>query len=137
MYLLGRILGWLIVSAYLLTLFNYPVKLINRKYIIQLARESRIRRAYTRFMQFIVSGHRYFAILATLLLFAHFIIQYSQYGIRPTGVIAGALMLTQATLGAYGMYIRKRQKTAWFYVHRTVAATLFAAILVHVLKLWR
>ncbi len=137
MEILGRILGWLIISFLILTLFNYPVKLLNRKWIARMPRESKFRQAYQTFMRFIVRGHRYFAILTISMLLVHFYVQYTQYGLRKTGAAAGLLLALQGSLGAYGTYIRKKKLTAWFYLHRTGAVLLIIGIIIHVLKLWR
>jgi hypothetical protein len=135
MYLLGRILGWLIVSGFLLAVLNYPVKLIYRKRVAALPRESATKRRYQIFMRFITSAHRYFAAIASAALIAHFIIQYTNYGrLRISGVIAAVLLIIQGSLGAYGTYIKKRKPAGWLKVHRINAALLIAAITAHVLK---
>jgi hypothetical protein len=134
MVLLGRLLGWLIVASFFLTVLNYPVKWVFRRYLAKLPRESAVKRRYQVFLRIISGKHRYFAIVASVSLLAHFFIQFSLYGLRLTGIIAGLLLLLQATLGAYGTYIRKRKPTAWFYAHRTVAVLLIVAMVVHILK---
>jgi heme A synthase len=97
-------------------------------------RESAARKRFQVFLRLITSGHRYFAIMAVVILIVHFIVQYQTYGIRISGVIAGTLLILQGLLGAYGQYIRKRKQTAWFYAHRTVAVLLVAAMIIHILK---
>ncbi len=136
MILLGKILGWLIISAFALALLNYPVKLVNRKLVSRLQPQSRGRLAYQAFMKAVVRWHRYFALLAVVLLLAHFLVQFSQYGIRPSGVVAGALLLIQVALGAFGTYIRKKKHTAWFYFHRATAVLMLAAFAVHIFRIW-
>jgi heme A synthase len=135
MYLLGRILGWLIVSSFFLTILNYPVKLVYRKRFAALPRESAARRGYQAFMRVITGGHRYFALLASTALIAHFIIQYANYGLlKISGVVAAILLILQGSLGAYGMYLKKRKPTFWLTAHRIIAILLIAAITVHALK---
>ena len=133
MYLLGRILGWLIVTGYTLTILNYFVKLVNRKVIMGMPKDSPGRARYTAFMRFIVKYHRCFAITTALALITHLVIQYLDWGLYLTGVIAGGLLILQVSLGAFGTYVKKKRNGPWLYVHRTVAVLLFLAIVFHVI----
>ena len=133
MYLYGRILGWLIVTGYTLTMLNYAVKLFNRKVMTKLPKDAPVRKHYNAFMRFIIQYHRYFAMFTTFALIAHFIIQYQSWGFFVTGILAGVLLIMQGFLGGYGMYVKKRKSGPWLYVHRTIAVLLLAAILLHVL----
>lgn len=130
---LGRFLGWLIVTGYLLTVFNYFVKLINRKVISKKPADSPVRKNYTVFMRIIVKYHRYIALGTTIILLVHFIIQYLVWGFYITGLIAAALLILQGFIGAYGTYVRKRKSGPWLYAHRTMAILLPVAILIHIL----
>jgi hypothetical protein len=132
MYLLGRILGWLIVTGYTLTVFNYFIKLINRKWILNLPKESPTRIRYTKLMRIIVKYHRYFAIFTSIVLISHFVVQYLNWGLYVTGLIAGSLLIIQGSLGAFGTYIKKKKSGPWLYAHRTVAVLLFVAMVSHV-----
>lgn len=133
MYLFGRILGWLIVTGYTLTMMNYVVKFFNRKVMAKLPKDAPARKRYNVFMRFIIQYHRYFAIFTTMALITHFIIQYLSWGFFTTGVLAGVLLMLQGFLGAYGMYVKNRKSGPWLYAHRTIAVLLLAAILLHVL----
>lgn len=135
MYLLGRILGWLIVSGFILSILNYPVKWVYRRRFAKMPRESAARRGYQTFMRIITGGHRYFAALASTALIAHFLIQYTNYGrLNISGVIAAVLLIIQGSLGAYGTYIKKKKPAFWLMAHRVNAILLITAIAVHVLK---
>lgn len=135
MYLLGRVLGWLIVSGFIMAILNYPVKWVYRKRFSALPRESAARRRYQVFMRLIISGHRYFALVASSALIAHFVIQFTNYGrLRISGVIAGILLIILGLLGAHGTYIKKRKPGGWLKVHRIIAVLLIAAITLHILK---
>ena len=70
----GSLFGWLITAGFLLTLLNYPVKLVYRKFVASRPRESKFRRIYVKFQRFIVSSHRFFAFFTVLLLLTHVII---------------------------------------------------------------
>lgn len=132
MYLLGRILGWLIVTGYTLTILNYFVKLVNRKVIMGMPKDSLGRARYMSFMRVIVKYHRYFAITTALALITHLVVQYLDWGLYLTGVVAGGLLILQVSLGAFGTYIKKKKSGPWLYVHRTVAVLLLLAIVFHV-----
>ncbi len=129
----GRLLGWLVLTGYALTVLNYFVKLINRKIISKKPADSTMRKRYTTFMRVIVKYHRYFALATTLLLIAHFIVQYLVWGFYITGLIAAGLLILLGFLGAYGTFVRQKKSGPWLYAHRTIAALLPFAVLVHIL----
>lgn len=130
---IGRIFGWMIVTGYLLTVLNYVVKFVNRKWIMSMPKEAKGRIRYQAFMRFIVKNHRYFAIFTTLALITHFIIQYLSWGFYTSGLIAGGLMIIQGSLGGYGTYVKHKKSGPWLVVHRTIAVLLMLGILTHVL----
>ena len=132
MYLSGKILGWLIVTGYTLSILDYFVKLFSRRVIMKLPKDSPVRGKYMGFMRIIVKNHRYFALLATAALAAHLVVQYLAWGLYLTGVIAGSLLILQASLGAYGTYVKKKKSGPWLYAHRAVAVLLFLAVMFHV-----
>ncbi|MDD2458262.1 MAG: hypothetical protein PHQ83_07140 [Eubacteriales bacterium] len=133
MYMLGRFLGYVIALGYLLTILNYFVKWLNRSVMSKRPKEDTMRKVFTRFMRFIVSNHRLFAILTTVALFAHFLIQFQVWGLYPSGALAGSLLLVQGSLGGFGTYIKKKKPGIWLTVHRTLAILLGLAIVLHVL----
>ena len=132
MFTWGKLLGWVIVSGYLLTAANYFVKLINRKVISGLPKNSALRHRYQAFLRLVIKTHPYLGLLTAAALVTHFIIQYLTWGFFVTGLIAGSLMLIQAGLGSYGRFIRKRKPGLWLKAHRTVAVLLLLAIAFHV-----
>lgn len=133
MNILGRLLGYLVATGYLLSILNFVVKRLNRSVISKRPKDDRLRLLFTPVMHFIVQNHRTFAIVTTVALASHFIIQFQSWGLFPTGVIAGSLLIVQASLGAYGTYIKKKKPGTWLTIHRTVAILLGLAILLHVL----
>ncbi|NCA97975.1 MAG: hypothetical protein EOM08_01095, partial [Clostridia bacterium] len=133
MYTLGRFLGYVITFGYLLTILNYFVKWLNRTVMAKRPKDDSARMAYTRFMRFIVSNHRVFAIITSTALIAHFLIQSQSWGLYPTGIIAGSLLLVQGSLGGFGTYVKKKKPGVWLMVHRVVAILLGLAIVLHVL----
>ncbi|MDD4323763.1 MAG: hypothetical protein PHR78_01010 [Eubacteriales bacterium] len=128
----GNLFGWLIVTGLVLTLLNYPVKAIYRKWVAELDNESSFKRGYLKFQQFIVKYHRFFGLFTTMMLLTHLIIQISYRWVSRTGIIAASLLVLNVILGAYGHYIRKKKRSAWFYVHRTIAVLTTIAIVLHI-----
>ncbi|HBP38313.1 MAG TPA: hypothetical protein DD640_06155 [Clostridiales bacterium] len=127
----GSLFGWLIAIGLFLTLLNYPVKVIYRTKIAPLPRESKMKTAYGHIQRFIVTYHRFFALFTTLMLTAHIIIQLVYRWLSWTGLAAAILMVVNGFLGGYGHFIKKKKRSAWFYIHRTVASLLIIAIVVH------
>ena len=129
----GRILGWLIVTGYLMTVLNYVVKFVNRKWIMAMPKNAPGRIRYQSFMRFIVKNHRYFAMFTTAALLTHFVIQYLSWGFYTSGLVAGGLMVLQGALGGYGTYVKNKKIGPWLYAHRTVAVLLLVGMVIHVL----
>ncbi|HPX92959.1 MAG TPA: hypothetical protein PK646_01595 [Bacillota bacterium] len=127
----GSLFGWLVTAGLVLTVLNYPVKLLYRKAVAGLPRESKLRQAYIRVQRFVVGNHRFFALFTALVLLAHVIVQLLYRWLSWTGLAAAALMVANLLVGAYGYYIKKRKKSAWLVIHVTVALLLIAAILGH------
>jgi hypothetical protein len=128
----GPVLGWVILSGYLLSVSNYLIKWINRKYITKLPRDSRTRKRYQSFVRLVIQSHPYLGALTSTAMLAHLIIQYLNWGFFPSGIVAGSLLLVQGALGGYGKAVRKRKPGLWLKAHRTVAILLFLAIAFHV-----
>ena len=131
MNLTGSILGWLIIVSLILTLMNYPIKKINRA-ASRLPQTDTRRQLAARLTRFLSGNHRYLALLTLLLLIAHLIIQSIYRWVSLSGLIAAALLLVTGLFGGLGHFVRKKKRGAWFYIHRTLAALLVIAIIVHV-----
>jgi hypothetical protein len=127
---IGHLFGALIILLYALTMLNYVVKWINKRYGSTMRTHEKGYAAYKKFMQFIIRNHKLFGLLTILCLLTHFFILYSQFGIYITGVIAAGVLVLQVLVGMYGSVARKKGKS-WLYVHRTIALILFLAITAH------
>ncbi len=128
----GNLFGWLIVAGLVITLLNYVVKFVYRKWISKLDKESDFRKNYTKVQRFIVKYHRFFALFTTIVLITHLLIQVQYRWVSRTGLIAAALLVANGLLGIYGHYYKKRKKSAWLYVHRTIAVLTAIAIVLHI-----
>ena len=128
----GSLLGWLVVTGFILTILNYPVKAIYRKVISPLPAESKTRRIYMRGQRFMVLYHRFFALFTTVVLALHVLIQLLYRWLSWTGLLAALLMVANGFLGAYGHYVKKKKRSAWLVIHRLLAVLLILAIIAHV-----
>ncbi len=127
---LGGFLGSIIVVLYVLTILNYFVKFIFKNYRKLLSKYPIVLKVYTIMMKLIVKNHKLFGLLTILFILLHFLLQFSQYGINIAGTIAAGVMILQIMHGIYGSKVKKRSKT-WLISHRTIAAALLIAIMIH------
>ena len=130
---LGEFLGWLIIISYGLTVLNFIVKAVNKKYSKQIAKNIKFKKHFTAVMRFIIKNHKFFGFATVGFILIHFAVQFTNRGLNITGLIAAIIMILQIFLGMYGAYINKKRAGAWFYTHRTIAAVLLAAIFIHIL----
>jgi hypothetical protein len=128
---LGEFLGGAIIFFYSLTILNYIVKFVNKKFKKQINKNKTFAANYMKFMRFIVKNHRYFGFLAVLFLALHFTIQFMAHGLSITGAFAASIMILQIFLGIYGFKVKKKGKY-WLITHRTIAVMLLIAILIHI-----
>lgn len=130
---LGRLLGWLLIIALTGTLLNFCLKQIN-KYFGKKISASPLGKQIMKFlMKLFVRNHRYFGIAAVILLFVHFIVQFSTYGINVAGMIAAILLISQVSLGIYAILKKKPRHGVWFITHRVIAALLVLSIALHLI----
>lgn len=129
---LGELLGILIIVCYAVTVLNYFVKFIHRKYRETLKKNEGFYKVYTTVMKFLVKSHKVFGFLTIAFILLHFYIQFTYIELSITGLIAAGIMLLQVLLGIYGWKVKKKGRT-WLYIHRSIAAVLLIAILIHIL----
>jgi hypothetical protein len=135
LHIIGIILGWIVVAGILASAMNYFIKIINRKYVIELPADSSVRKGFPGVMKAIMRMHPYIGLYLITILALHFFSVLGHHGLGAfswTGLAAAALMVTQVGIGSYGVVIRSRKRGPWFYVHRINAALMGAAIIVHV-----
>lgn len=130
---IGEFLGWLIIISYVLTILNFILKAVNKKYSKKISSSPNFRKYYNILMKFIVKNHKLFGLLTIVFILSHFLVQFLNMGLNIPGLIAAILMLCQIFLGMYGAYINKKRTGLWFYAHRTIAVILAIAILIHIL----
>ncbi len=130
---MGRVLGWLIVAGFALTLMNYVVKRVHRKWFLKMAKDAPARLRFQALLRFLVQNHRFFGMFTTAALLAHLTLQFLSWGFYWTGFLAGGLLVLQGALGGFGHYVRKKKSGPWLVAHRTVAVLLPLAMLLHIL----
>lgn len=128
---LGELFGNIIVFLYVLTILNYVLKFINKKYVHLLKKNDKLHSIYIIFMKFIIRNHKLFGILTVFFIILHFYIQFSVRGLSITGIIAASILLIQVLLGIYGSKTKSKNKT-WLVIHRAISIALLIAILIHI-----
>jgi uncharacterized membrane protein len=129
---LGGFFGGIIVVLYFLSILNYVVKFINKKFRTKLMKNEKLYQAFTKFMKFIIKKHKLFGMLTVAFILLHFSIQFTRYGFSITGAIAATVLLLQVGLGIYGSKMKKRSKL-WLNLHRSIAVLLLIVIGIHIL----
>ena len=129
---MGELFGLLIIVLYILTVLNFLVKWINKKYGPSMKANEKSYAKYKRFMRFIIKNHKLFGLLTIVFLLAHFFIQFNLYGVSITGLVAAGLLILQILLGIYGSKTKSKNKT-WLVIHRSIAVFLLVAILIHII----
>lgn len=132
-YKLGDFLGWLTILLFAATVANYVVKLISRKWGKQISSSPSGKRIVANLMKIFVKNHRYFGFGTFAALLLHFIVQFINFGISVSGIIAAALLILQVVLGVYAVVGKKARRGVWFLVHRSLAFLLIFGIAFHIL----
>ncbi|MBU1144761.1 MAG: hypothetical protein KJ971_02745 [Firmicutes bacterium] len=127
---LGEFTGGLIIFFYLLTVLNYVLKFITKKFGKTLRKAPKFYKIYIEMMKFIFKNHRLFGLITILLVLTHFVIQFIDKGISVTGLIAASCMFLEAILGSFGAFTKPKKKI-WLYIHRGLAIIIFIAIVIH------
>lgn len=133
LFRLGRIMGWVILTFYILAAMNYVLKFINKKWISKKPRDSTLRKRYTKVLQLTIKAHPYLGFAAFAAVLVHMTIQTRFYGFYLSGFLAGGLMLIQISIGSFGLYLKKRKRGNWLVVHRIVTVLLLLLIAFHII----
>lgn len=133
MQLTASILGWFIVAGLLLSGANYCFKLIGSRWISKLPKDASVRKTYQSFLRWYLRFHPLIGSLTAIMLIAHFILQYLNWGFFISGLAAGSLMVLQTVLGLYGHFVKHKKRDPWFYAHRAIAVLLILAVIFHII----
>lgn len=129
---LGGFFGFLIILLYGLTVLNYVVKWVNKRYGAAMRTHEKGYSVFKKCMKIVIRNHKLFGLLTIVFLLTHFFIQFNQYGISMTGVVAAGVMVLQVLLGIYGSLTKNKGK-GWLLVHRSIAVILLLTILSHLI----
>ncbi|MBF4695304.1 hypothetical protein [Fusibacter ferrireducens] len=128
---LGEFLGTMIIISYGLALLSFLLKWLNKNFSKQINQMEWLKNRFPKVMKFFVKNHRFFGFAAVLFILLHFGIQFSLYGVSPTGALAAGLMILQVVVGLYG-HKRARRSKLWLWMHRMIAVVIGIAILIHI-----
>ncbi|MGE5627584.1 MAG: hypothetical protein ACM3X7_05630 [Solirubrobacterales bacterium] len=123
--------GSMIVIFYGLTILNFILKWVNKKYPKIINKNKQVKMIFKKSMKIVVKYHKLFGILTIIFLGLHFWIFYSNGRISRTGILAALLMISQVVLGILGAYVIKKRTGLWFSLHRVLAAALALVIFIH------
>lgn len=129
----GELFGWLLVFAFTGTILNYCMKIVNKRLSKKISAFPVGKKIMKVLMTIFVRNHKYFGLATVVLLLAHFIAQFSKFGINVTGSIAAVLLLLQVWLGIYANIKKMPRKGTWFIAHRVIAVLLILGIAIHLI----
>lgn len=129
----GGLFGWFLVFAFTGTILNYCLKIVNKHFSKDISAFPVGKKIMKVLMTMFVRNHKYFGLATVVLLLAHFIAQFTKFGINVTGCIAAILMILQALLGIYANVKKMPRKGAWFLAHRVIAGLLILGIAIHLI----
>ena len=128
---MGEFLGFLIILFYALTISKYVFKLITKYFGERLSKYKKFYEIYRKINMIITKYHKIFGFSTIIFILIHFFVQFSNYGLSITGLIAALLMLFQILIGLYGVLTKKINKN-WRLVHKVIAFVILIAILIHI-----
>ena len=132
--LLLGLFGIIALISFSISISNYFIKFINKKYINKLGKEKkRIIDLYRKIMKIIIKNHKLAGTIAIIAVLIHMLAAFSSNLINITGIIAALFMVIIFFLGIYGAFINKNHKGMWLKVHRIMAFALLLAIVIHVI----
>ena len=131
---IAKLLGWIGAWGYGISLLNFFMKYINKKYINKLSKEKKKYTDIYRFiMRYIVRYHKVAGIVASISIVGHFYFMYNSRGLSIPGLIAAIVMWIVFALGIYGFGINKNLRGSWVKVHRVLSFILMLLIGFHIM----
>jgi hypothetical protein len=132
MWIVGRVLGIVTAVLYGTAILNFFVKWINKKWVMNLPKESAFRSGYQPVMKFLVKNHRFFGLGAAVVMVSHVIVQILFMWVSVTGIVTAGLAVVAIILGAV-MFKAKKRTPAMLWAHRSTVIALTLSFLVHVI----
>ena len=129
---LGNALGVLTAILFGVAVFNFPIKWINRNWVMKLPKEHAFRVGYQTVMKFLVKNHRFFGFGAVGVMVTHVTLQIIFQWVSVSGLIAAGLALLTIALGII-LFKSKKRTPAMLWVHRESVIALTIAVIVHLI----
>lgn len=129
---IGNVLGILTAILFGIAIANFPVKWINRNWVMKLPKEHPFRVGYQSVLKFLVKNHRFFGFGAAAVMAAHVILQILFKWVSVTGIVAAALALVTVILGVV-LFKSKKRTPAMLWAHRGAVLSLILAFAAHVI----
>ncbi len=130
---LGGLFGWMLIAAFAGTILNYILKFVNKNFNKSINASEYGKKIMKLLMTIFVRNHKYFGFATMVFLLVHFTIQFSEYGINVTGLIAAVIMVFEVGLGIYANVKKKPRKGVWFFLHHMFAVLLILGIALHLI----
>lgn len=128
---LGNLLGIFAAILFGVAIANFPVKWINRNWVMKLPKEHPFRAGYQPVLKFLVKNHRFFGFGAAGLTAAHVILQILFRWVSVTGIVTAALAAITVILGVV-LFKSKKRTPAMLWAHRGAVLSLILAFTAHV-----
>lgn len=126
--------GWISLLGYSISVLNFFMKYINKKYINKLSKENKkYIDMYRLIMKYVVRYHKLAGVIASVSIIVHFYLMYKYRGLSITGLIAAIFMWIVGILGIYGFSINKNMRGSWVKIHRILGLILILLVLIHVI----
>lgn len=129
----GELFGWILIMAIVGTMLNYGLKFINRHFGKKISNYPALKKIMKGLMTVFVINHKYFGTASIILLLAHFIAQFSIFGLNVTGGVVALLLILQVGLGIYGRAKKRPRRGTWFIAHRIIAILLVFGVAFHII----
>ena len=128
---IGNVLGIVTAILFGIAVANFPVKWINRNWVMKLPKEHPFRAGYQSVLKFLVKDHRFFGFGAAALMAAHVILQILFRWVSVTGIVTAALAIVTVILGIV-LFKSKKRTPAMLWAHRSAVLSLILAFTAHV-----
>ena len=129
---IGELLGILTAVLFGLAIMNFVVKIVNRKWVMKLPKESKFKQSYASAMKFLVKNHRFFGLGAAALMVAHVVVQIVFAWVSVTGIVTAALAIVTVALGVI-LFKAKKRTPAMLWAHRGAVIALILSFIAHVI----
>jgi len=128
---IGELLGVLTAVLFGLAIMNYVIKFVNRKWVMKLPKENKIKQLYMSIMKLLIKYHRFFGFGAAILMVTHVVVQILFMWVSITGLITAGLAVVTVVLGVI-LFKAKKRNPKMLIAHRSAVVALIVAFLVHV-----